>query len=278
MTLLTTAAATGAAIALAAALEQLDLASRRQGRAAVPMVVALELGRSASGPVGPRHHAVIAIVAACVALLVTGPALAVLVGGVVASAFIARTRRAARARARACEAAAPSLGRVLADALRGGASIRTALVSAGDDHSIPDALRHTLAFEGHALSAGRPLRQSLEVLASSGGDGLRLLCGTVALHAESGGRLSTELERLAVAADAARRVEQDRVAATAQARATVRVVGVLPLLALAGAQLASPSFLGKIASHPIALGLLLLGLLLEAVAFVAARAIVGPSR
>ena len=115
----------------------------------------------------------------------------------------------------------------------------------------------------------------LATLADSGGASLRLLCGTVAMHVDAGGALASELDRLATRAEASQRVEEERHAATAQARATVRVVAALPLLAMGGAQLASPGFLGQIVANPLALGLLVLGLLLEVVAVLTARAIVG---
>lgn len=272
------AAAAGAAVALAAALERLDAATdlaRANERGAL---LAPRGGRRFTAPVGPGRHAVVGVGAACVALLIASTTVALVVGGVAAGGSMVRTRRAASARTRACEAATPALARVLADALRGGDSIRAALLGAAHDRSIPLALRTLVAAEARALSAGAALRPVLESMAGAGGSSLRLLCGTVALHVEAGGRLSTELERLAAAADDARRVEQDRLASTAQARATVRVVGALPLLALAGAQLVSPSFLAQVASEPIALALLVLGLVLEVVAFLAARAIVGPVR
>lgn len=277
-------AAAGAAVALAAALEQLDAGGFLANR---PTLAGPGLGpgpgpavmpRPAIVITGPLRHAVVGIIVLCAVLLIAGANAALLAGAAAGGASAVRARRAMRGRARACEQATPALARVLADALRGGASIRSALVAAADDRSIPSAMRSVLADAGRALSAGAALRPALRSLSEVGGPSLRLLCGTVALHLESGGRLSTELERLATAADAARRVEHDRIAATAQARATVRVVGLLPLLALGGAHLASPGFLVSVTGNPIGLALLLLGLTLEVVAFVAARAIVGPVR
>lgn len=278
MNALVVASAAGAAIALAAALEQLDAAAARSATGRGPTTSAARGLRPLTVPHGPVRHALVGVVAACVAMLIGSPVFGAIVGASAAGGSAMRARRAFRAATRAREAATPALARVLADALRGGTSIRSALIGAGEDRSIPDALRRTLAADADALEVGAALRPVLVSLGAAGGASLRLLCGTITLHLESGGRLSTELERLAAAADAARQVEQDRLAATAQARATVRVVGMLPLLALGGAQLASPTFLGQVAGNPIALALLLVGLVLEVVAFVAARAIVGPVR
>lgn len=278
MNAVTGLAAAGAAVALAAALEQLDAAVAADGSPRTASVgVARGLPRVAKHG-GAARHLVVGVVAACLAMLVGSPVFGAMAGMVAAGASVARVRRAAQGQARACDAATPALARVLADALRGGTSIRSALIGAADDRSVPEALRRAVAAEAHVLAVGGALVPVVASLADRGGASLRLLCGTIALHVESGGRLSTELERLATSADEARRVEQDRLAATAQARATVRVVGALPLLALGGAQLASPGFLGQVASNPIALALLLLGLVLEVVAFMAARAIVGPVR
>lgn len=278
MSALATVAAAGAAVALAAALEELDAAGALDG--------ASSSGRL--GRVAPREHVtaisgtgrqvVVGVVAATLALAVASVGVALVVGPSAVAASMLRGRRARRRQARACELGVPALARVLADALRGGASVRGALVGAAEDRSIGAALRAVLVRHAGALTAGAPLRSALRSLSGEGGPALRLLCGTVALHIDAGGRLSFELERLATAADDARRVEEDRIAATAQARATLRVVAALPLLALVGAQLASPAFLATVAANPIALALLLLGLTLEVVAFLAARAIVGTGR
>lgn len=278
MNVVTGLAAAGAAVALAAALEQLDTAVAVDGSTQAASVGIPRRLTRVTAPGGAARHLVVGVIAACLVMLVGSPMLGAMAGMVATSASIARVRRAAQGRARACDAATPALARVLADSLRGGTSIRSALIGAADDRSVPDPLRSAVADEAHALSVGAALVPVLASLADRGGASLRLLCGTIALHVESGGRLSTELERLATSADEARRVEHDRLAATAQARATVRVVGALPLLALGGAQLASPGFLGQVAGNPIALALLLLGLVLEVVAFVAARTIVGPVR
>jgi Flp pilus assembly protein TadB len=170
------------------------------------------------------------------------------------------------------ERGAGALARSLADTVRGGHSVRGALHAATTDRAVPDSLRGQLNAADAALHRGTTLVDALGELARAGGSQLVLLCAVLALHAERGGQLPRALDSVADDADRASRLDEERAAATAQARATVRTVAALPLLALAGAQLIGGNLLGSVAQHPVSLALLLLGLLLEAVAvFVAHR-------
>ncbi len=276
---MTGAAWTAAASAalLAGALAQLhEVQAQRPGAAGGAAARAASqseaLIRTALG-----RHALAGLLAWAVVAAVSSPMKGAAAGLVAGAASVVRDRRAAGTRQRRCEDGVPALARALADALRGGASVRSALASATEDRSVPAELRRTVQRHGSSLELGAPLVDTLMALASGAGPAMRLLCGTIALHLEAGGALASELDRIAAAGDAGRKLEEERVAATAQARATVRVVAALPLLAMAGAQLASPGFLSAIAASPIALALLLIGLVLEVVAVVAARTIVGPA-
>lgn len=273
-------AAGAAAVALAAALAQLH----------APMATGSALAAGAAEPVSRiealiaavlrtafGRHAVAGVVTWSAVALLASPLKAAAVGLLAAGASWGRERRAAGARRRGGEAAVPALARALADALRGGISVRGAIAIAADDRSIPVVLRDALQREATGLEAGAPLVATLTRLSVDGGPAMRLLCGSIALHLEAGGALASELDRIAVDGEAGRKVEEERVAATAQARATVRVVAALPLLAMAGAQLANPGFLATLTASPIALALLVVGLMLEIVAVVVARAIVGTS-
>ncbi|MBJ7472529.1 MAG: type II secretion system F family protein [Solirubrobacteraceae bacterium] len=273
--------AVAAAVALAGALTHLYEVSTASGGQA---------GAAARGGARPEQlvdlatrsmvarNLLIGLVVACLVVAITSPGKALLAGALAVSVSIVRGRGADRGRRRAREAGVPTLARSLADALRGGASIRAALAAAAEDRSIPAELRATVRSEAAGLALGAPLRPTLTALGQAGGPGMRLLCGTVAMHLDAGGALASQLERLAADGDASRKVDQDRVAATAQARATVRVVAALPLLAMGGAQLASPGFLAAVIGHPIALLLLIVGLVLEVAAVLVARAIVGTAR
>lgn len=179
-------------------------------------------------------------------------------------------RRAARLRERGVGA----LARSLSDAVRAGHSVRGALHAAALDQAVPAALRRVVVQGDAALQRGAPLPAALRHLGAQGGPQLVLLCAVVALHAERGGRLPYALDRLAEDADRAVRLDEERAAATAQARATVRTVAALPLLALAGAQLVGGDLLGAVAEHPASLALLITGLALEVAAVVIAQRLV----
>lgn len=267
------------AVALAAALTQLH--GLPTAEAAPPAPVWLgrmgPAGRAAArlGETPTGRPLVVGLVVGVAAAVIIGPSAGGLAGLGAGGVWAVRSRRAAAARRLETEAAIPALARSLADALRGGASVRGAVAAAGQDAAVPHRLRSTIERHAAALAVGAPLAPTLQTLAHGAGPTMRLLCGTLALHLDAGGALASELDRLAADAEAARRVEEDRRAATAQARATVRVVAALPLVAMGGAQVASPAFVGQVVGHPIALALLLLGLVLEMIAVIAARAIVG---
>ncbi len=95
----------------------------------------------------------------------------------------------------------------------------------------------------------------------------------VLVQRSAGGDLPGLLRDLAAAQEAAARVDQDARAATAQARFTARLVAGLPLGAVVLAELASPGFTAGLLSNPLSLVMVVLAALLQAVAFVAVRAI-----
>lgn len=196
--------------------------------------------------------------------------------GVIGGLLVARALRRAHARRalRASERAVGSFARSTADAIRGGQSLRGALALSAEDLSVPAALRARLRRSAAAMQRGAPTAHVLEELARGGGPQLTLLVAIVALHAEHGGRLAVALERLAGDADHAATLDDERATATAQARATVRTVAALPLIALVGAQALGGDLLGSVAAHPAALALLLLGLGLELIAVLIAQRLV----
>lgn len=236
------------------------------------------LGRSGASA-GPRRSPLTRHLAAAVTGMAVGWALLGTAGlplggtcalmGMRATAG-ARQRRGAKHRERGVGA----LARGLADAVRAGHSVRGAMHAAAADQAIPPALRRTMVEADAALQRGAALPAVLHGLGQRGGPQLVLLCAVMALHAERGGRLPQALDRLAEDADRAVRLDEERAAATAQARATVRTVAALPILALLGAQVLGGNLIAAVAQHPISLGLLLAGLLLEVAAVVIAHRLV----
>lgn len=198
--------------------------------------------------------------------------------GVTVAAMRSRGVAAQRRRSRQLERDVPALARSLGDSLRGGHSLRVALVEAASDAALGAAMREHLRPISAGLQHGASLPSALDRLAEGGGALMRLTAGTMALHSQTGGRLVSELQLLAEHADRAARAENDRAAATSQARATVRVVSALPLLALAGAELLGGGLLVSISRSPLALALLAVAFMLEIAAVVVVRAIVGSER
>ncbi len=88
-----------------------------------------------------------------------------------------------------------------------------------------------------------------------------------------GGDLPRLLRDLATALEAAERADRDARAATAQARFTAQIVGGLPLIAVALAELTAPGFLVELLANPISAALVVLAAILQAIALVAVRAI-----
>ena len=93
------------------------------------------------------------------------------------------------------------------------------------------------------------------------------------MQRDAGGDLPALLRELAASQEAATRADDDARAATAQARFTARLVAGLPAVAIGLAELASPGFVGGLLGNPLSLTLVVLALVLQAVAFVAVRAI-----
>lgn len=220
------------------------------------------------------HHVAPVIVGALVGWALLGTA-----GFAVGAIGSAGTRRLAATRGarrgvRQRERGVGALSRSLADAVRAGHSVRGAIHAAAGDPAVPNPLRHDLVEMDAALLRGAGLPAALQRLGRSGGPQLVLLSAVVALHAERGGRLPHALDRLADESDRAVRLDEERAAATAQARATVRTVAALPLLALAGAQLLGGDLLSAVAAHPASLALLACGLGLELAAVVIAQRLV----
>lgn len=270
-------AAVGGACAGLALAELWTVSDPHAARRPQPRTAAARIPRASELRLRVPSALVVGVVGALVGWALVG-ALGLPAGAVIA---VVGTRAAGRAghqrAARRCERGVGALARSLADAIRAGQSVRAALHAAAGDRAVPPALRDAVQRVDAALLRGATLPEALRRLAAGAGPQLTLLCAIVALHAERGGRLPQALDQLAEDADRAVRLDEERAAATAQARATVRTVAALPLLALAGAQLLGGNFLAAVGRKPISLALLLTGLTLEAAAVLIARRLVARS-
>jgi tight adherence protein B len=148
--------------------------------------------------------------------------------------------RAARGRAARRDAAQlPIVVEILAAHVRAGRSLRQALADAAADLPEPAATRVAAAAADAAL--GTPADEALAVLGTSAD--VAYLAAAVRLHLRAGGDLALLLERTAELLH--ERAAQRRAAevATAQARATGRIVSAMPLLGVASLYLADrPGF------------------------------------
>lgn len=198
-------------------------------------------------------------VVATLALLAAGWLLAGGLGGVALATggpWLLRTllrRRRRRYRAE-LERAAPAVARAVADALAAGHAISRALGEAA--RGVDGAAAVELAALDRALALGQPLGEALEGLRDRADSrAYDTLATAILLQRDAGGDLVGLLRELARAQETAARCADDARVATAQARFTGLVVGVLPAAAAALGELASPGALGSVLRDPLSLWL-----------------------
>lgn len=142
--------------------------------------------------------------------------------------------------------------RAIADALAGGHSVRGALSEAADSGGAGAIVDGELHRVHHALTLGAPTQDVLNALrARAAGPAWDTLVAAILLQREAGGDLAALLRDLATELEAARRVEADARAATAQARFTASTVAALPVLAAVLVELSAPGTMGLIAFKPV---------------------------
>jgi tight adherence protein B len=205
----------------------------------------VRLGREGRDPgVADRRKLLLAGSAAGlgVGALLAGP----LAGATLAAACpwaLARLLRARRERYRAAvQAGVPAAAEAMADALRGGHSLRGALLESA--RSTDGAAGHELRRVAAELATGARTEDALEAMrrrsASAAVDTLVAAC---LVQRRAGGDLAQLLRDCARTLEEQRRLEREVSAATAQARFTGLLVVLLPLGGALLAELASPGFL-----------------------------------
>ncbi|MDW5598934.1 type II secretion system F family protein, partial [Conexibacter stalactiti] len=168
------------------------------------------------------------------------------------------------------ERSAPAVARAVADALGAGHAIGAALTEAV--RGVSGAAASELTGASAALALGESTERVLERLrASAGCRAWDTLVAAILLQREAGGDLAALLRELATAQEHALRLADDARAATAQARFTGLIVGVLPVGAAALSELARPGTLAEIVAVPLAAWLAAFALFLQALALVAIR-------
>lgn len=252
-----------------AAVEQLACGGALE-RLLAPLTRAGRTGAAPSARERRRLAAVATAVLLAAGWLLAGP-LAGCAGAVAAPWALRAHLRARRRRRRAeLERAAPAVARAVADALAAGHAISRALAEAVRGADGPAA--HELAALAGALALGEPLERALATLqARAASRAWDTLAAALLLQRDAGGDLAGLLRQLARTQEAAVRGADDARAATAQARFTGVVVGVLPAGAAALAELASPGALAQLARSPLALWLAAFAGLLQLLGLLAIR-------
>jgi len=270
-------AAVAAAVAVwgvweaAGALE--DLApGPRLARVLAPLRLAGRAGREATAPERRRLALVGAAGLLSCGWLLGGPVLGLGLA-TVAPAGVGRLLAARRRRwRRGLAATLPGVARALADALSGGRSVRGALQEVGAAGAVAEPAANELAVAASRLALGERTEDVLEALRRRAGDpSWDLLVAAILLQRRAGGDLVALLRAVAAGRERARRAEADARSATAQARATARLVAGMPVAGLVLVELAAPGTLPGIAADPRARLLLVAALGLGAIALAVVR-------
>jgi tight adherence protein B len=240
-------------LGLLGAVDALRLAASRTPRlvragAAVAATIAAA-GRDGVEPGAAERRRLLAAGAAAAFLggtVAAGP----LAGALLATAgpwLAVRLLAARRERYRtAVDAGAAGLALSLADALRGGHSLRGAISQAAE--GLPGAAGRELRRVAAELDLGARTEDALEAFrARVRSHSIDTIVGAALLQRRAGGDLARLLRETALALEDQARLEQEVRTATAQARFTGLLVVLLPLGGALLAELASPGYLKSLA-------------------------------
>ncbi|QEC48594.1 hypothetical protein FSW04_14110 [Baekduia soli] len=225
--------------------------TRVLARAVAPLRLAGRAGREPTAPERRRLAVLGALALLAAGWMAAGAAAGVALGAcapaVVGHLLAARRRRWRRGLADGV----PAVARALADALTGGHSVRGGLAEVAHADAVPGPAGLELCAAARALALGRPTDDVLEALRRRAADpAWDTLVAAIGLQRHAGGDLAALLRSVAASAEHARRVESDARGLTAQARATARMVGGLPFVGLALAELVAPGTLGALLGDP----------------------------
>lgn len=169
-------------------------------------------------------------------------------GPVVAAQLLAWGRR--RWRAQLADGA-PAVARALADALSGGHGLRGAIAQAAGDGAVTGPAAEELHAAARRLALGVPTDTVLEQLRRRAADpAWDTLVAAMLLQRDAGGDLAGLLRSVAAAQEQARRVEGEARGLTSQARATAKLVAILPVAGLAIGELLAPGSLAAVLADP----------------------------
>jgi tight adherence protein B len=251
-------AGASAALAAAGAVRLLDARAREPraagrgpgplGRSAAGRALAARLERGAL-PLGPDAFVALAgavalLAGVLVAAMLRQPLAAIPAGAAVVAAAGAVVRSADRRHLARVEAQLPGIAQQLAAALGAGLSLRQALARAAGDS--PEPARAELARTAAELELGTRLEAALEALARRvPAHDLHVMVTAILVQRRTGGNLARALSGLSGRLEERGRLARELRGATAQARMTAWLVGALPVVGAAIAELASPGLLAR---------------------------------
>ena len=175
-----------------------------------------------------------------------------------------RRRLATRRDARLLRAQLQLVVSVLGAYVRAGRSLRHAVADAAED--APDPSGRALRLAAAAIALGAPPADALRAL----GDGRDVthLVAVVEMQARTGGDLALLLDHMAEVLRAREDLRRAAAVATAQARATGRMVSLMPAFGLAALWLLDRPGLGLVVGSPLGWAALLVSALLAGVGHV----------
>jgi tight adherence protein B len=235
----------------------------RAGVLPSPQTVA---GGIASPPSGV-WVAIGSVAASLVGFRVAGNAGAVVAAGAVLTApTIVRQRRRARASRLTQDQLAEGVA-VLASGLRAGRSLRQAFELAAAEVDPP--IGPSFVRIGDRVELGDPMDDAVDAWAAEiSGPDARLAAGVLRLHRRTGGALAATLEELASTLRARRSAARELRSLTAQARLSANILGLLPLGFFAFLSVVARDDMVAAIATPAGALAILLGLVLQAAAYV----------
>lgn len=207
------------------------------------------------------------IAAALIASVLLGPLVALLVAACwVGAAWVRKLRRRARREAMKGEQLVDAVAG-LGAALRAGLSLERALRFAAQEAEPP--LSGSLGALITDIDLGEPMDLAIQRWALADGTAdARLLAGVLRLDRRSGGDLPRILDQVASTLRERREAEGEVRALTAQARLSGLILGLLPIGFFLFLLITSTKDVSTALHTPIGIGAVLLGSILEVVAFV----------
>ena len=206
------------------------------------------------------------VLAGVVGWWLAGPLVALLGAGAVILVPRVRARRRHRRDERLVAEQLPDALITIAAALRAGMSLSRAVAFAAEGSDPPLRPRLRAVIEQEAM--GVPLASSLRTWCGSlPGDGGRLLDTVLDLHQRAGGGFADVLDRVARTLQARATTERELRSLTAQGRLSGTILGVLPFAFLGFLFLTAPHDMAAAFASPAGLAALIVGLVMQALAF-----------